>query len=271
MDRLKAKRSARRTQSTKIINEATTLLESGCNDRTAFSKVIDKLVASRDELRKINAELEDVIPVEDLERENESAAHYDDQTLATLTRLRVRVEDLSVGGTVLTPPSTTLNTPPTPTIAASQSFGPRLPTLTIKPFHGDVNQWTSFWEQFNGAVHANTTLRTTDKFHYLRNYLVGEAAAAIAGLPTTEACYESAIDLLEQRFGDRSRIVHHHFRALHELQPVTSPSATRELRRLYDVVQLNVRCLNVLEAAASGRVALDYRGGGFAPGGASPT
>ncbi|KAH7966387.1 hypothetical protein HPB49_015913 [Dermacentor silvarum] len=59
MDRLKAKRSARQTQSTKIINEATTPLESGCNDRTAFSKVIDKLVASRDELQKINAELED--------------------------------------------------------------------------------------------------------------------------------------------------------------------------------------------------------------------
>ncbi|KAH7941259.1 hypothetical protein HPB49_011354 [Dermacentor silvarum] len=247
MDRLKAKCVARRTQSTKIINEATTLLKSGCNDRTAFSKVIDKLVASCDELRKINAELEDMIPVEDLEREHESAAHYDDQTLETLTRLRVRLEDLSVGGTVLTPPSTTLDTPPAPTTAASQSFGPRLPALTIKPFHGDVSQWTSFWEQLNGAVHANTTLRTTDKFHYLHNYLVVEAAAAIAGLLTTEACYESDIDLLKQRFGDRSRIVQHQFRALRELQPVTSSSATRELRRLYDGVQLNVRCLNVAE------------------------
>ncbi|KAH7945140.1 hypothetical protein HPB49_007148 [Dermacentor silvarum] len=124
MGRLKAQRSARRTQSTKIINEVTTLLESGCNDHTAFTKVIDKLVASRDELQKINAELEDVIPVEDLEREYESAAHYDDQTLETLTRLRVRLEDLSVGSTVLTPPSTTLNAPPTPTTAASQSLGP---------------------------------------------------------------------------------------------------------------------------------------------------
>ncbi|XP_037555940.1 uncharacterized protein LOC119432862 [Dermacentor silvarum] len=247
MDRLKAKRSARQTQSTKIINQVTTLLESGCNDRTAFSKVIDKLVASHDKLRKINAELEDVIPVEDLEREYESAAHYHNQTLETLTHLRARLEDLSVGSTVLTPPSTTLNTPPTPTTTASQSFGPCLPTLTIKPFHGDASQWTSFWEQFNGAVLANRTLHTTNKFQYLRNYLVGEAAAAIARLPTTEACYESAIDLLKQRFGDRSRIVQHHFRALRELQPVTSPSATRELRRLYDGIQLNVRCLNVLE------------------------
>ncbi|XP_037579797.1 uncharacterized protein LOC119462526 [Dermacentor silvarum] len=219
---------------------------------------LDKLVASHDELRKINAELEDVIPVGDLEREYESAAHYDDQTLETLTRLRARLEDLSVGSTVQTPPLTTLNTPLAPTTVASQSFGPRLPTLTIKPFHGDLSQWTSFWEQFNGAVHANTTLRTTDKFHYLRDYLVGEAAAAIAGLLTTEACYESAIDLLKQRFGDRSRIVQHHFRALRELQPVTSPMDTREFRRLYDGVQLNVRCINVQEVPTGSFAAMLY-------------
>ncbi|KAH7958678.1 hypothetical protein HPB49_004287 [Dermacentor silvarum] len=135
MDRLKAKRSARRTQSAKIINEATTLLESGCNDRTAFSKVIYKLVANRDELQEINAELEDVISVEDLEREYESAAHYDDQTLETLTRLRARLEDLSIGSTVQTPPSTTPNKPSAPTTVSSESFGPRLPTLSINPFH----------------------------------------------------------------------------------------------------------------------------------------
>ncbi|KAL1466924.1 hypothetical protein MTO96_042409, partial [Rhipicephalus appendiculatus] len=96
MDRLKTKRAARRAQSTRVVNEATTLLQSDCNDRKTISKVIDKLVASRDELRKIIAELEDVIPVEELETEYESAAHYDDQTLDTLARLRCRLEDLSI-------------------------------------------------------------------------------------------------------------------------------------------------------------------------------
>ncbi|KAL1434934.1 hypothetical protein MTO96_011333 [Rhipicephalus appendiculatus] len=67
-----------------------------CRNSPTF-KVIDKLVASREELRKINAELEDVIPVEELETEYESEAHDDDQTLETLTRLRCRLEDLSIG------------------------------------------------------------------------------------------------------------------------------------------------------------------------------
>ncbi|KAL1486658.1 hypothetical protein MTO96_046855, partial [Rhipicephalus appendiculatus] len=96
MDRLKTKRAARRAQSTRVINEATTLLQSDCNDRTTINKVIDKLVASRDKLRKINAELEDVIPVEELETEYVSAAHYEDQALETLTSLRCRLEDLSI-------------------------------------------------------------------------------------------------------------------------------------------------------------------------------
>ncbi|KAL1485082.1 hypothetical protein MTO96_010466, partial [Rhipicephalus appendiculatus] len=124
MDRLKAKRAARRAQSTRVINEATTLLQSDCLDRTTISKVIDKLVASRDELRKINAELEDVIPVEELETEYECAAHYDNQTLETLTCLRCRLEDLNIGNTRQTSASTTHHTSPVQMTAASQSFGP---------------------------------------------------------------------------------------------------------------------------------------------------
>ncbi|KAL1479315.1 hypothetical protein MTO96_051950 [Rhipicephalus appendiculatus] len=120
------------------MNEAMSLLESDCNEQTTFSKVINKLVASRDELRKIDAELEEVIPVKELERVYESVAHYDDQALETPTRLRCRLEGLSLENTrQQTSTSARLNTPLAPTTAESQSFGPRLRTLTIKPFEGD--------------------------------------------------------------------------------------------------------------------------------------
>lgn len=105
MDRLKAKHAARRAQATKILNEVTALIESGCKDRIEYRKVIDKLVASREELRKINAEVDDSIPLEELEREYETAAHYNDQTLETLTRLQCRLEDLGFGSTVPFPRS----------------------------------------------------------------------------------------------------------------------------------------------------------------------
>ncbi|XP_075533803.1 uncharacterized protein LOC142566807 [Dermacentor variabilis] len=122
------------------------------------------------------------------------------------------------------------------------------------------------WEQSNGTVHANTTLCTTDKFHYLPNYLVGEAATAISGRPTTEACYESAIQLLNQLDGTLQAVraqeldcaASFQSAALQELQPVTTLSDTRELRRLYDGVQLNVRGLNVLEVPTSTFAAMLY-------------
>ncbi|XP_077529466.1 uncharacterized protein LOC144141856 [Haemaphysalis longicornis] len=130
--------------------------------------------------------------------------------------------------------------------------------LTIQPFHGDVCSWTSFLERFNGAVRSHRALTATDKFHYLRKRLSGEAAAAIAGLPTTEACYESAVQLLEDRFGDKSHIVQRLCLYLRELQPVTSHSEDKELRRLYGCVQLNVRCLNVLDVRKNSFPAMLY-------------
>ncbi|XP_077564546.1 uncharacterized protein LOC144180011 [Haemaphysalis longicornis] len=257
MDRLKAKRAARRAQATIISTEATALIESGCSDRLAIRKVLDKLMASREELSKIDAQVEDAVPVEELER-YESAARYNDQTIEALTRLTYRLEELSVSDTAQPAPSAAVSTPEAPTTVPSQISGPRLPTLTIKPFYGDVCQWTSFWEQFNGAVHTNQALTTTEKFKYLRNYLEGDAAAAIAGLPTTEACFESAIQQLQDKFGDKRRIVQRHFRNLRELQHVTSLSEERELRRFYDCVQLNVRCLNLLDVPTSSFAAMLY-------------
>ncbi|KAH6944157.1 hypothetical protein HPB50_002088 [Hyalomma asiaticum] len=130
--------------------------------------------------------------------------------------------------------------------------------LTRKPFYGDLCQYTSFREQLSAPVYVNSTLNTTEKFYYLCDYLVGEAAAAIAGLPTTEACYESAIQLLKKRCGDKSRIVQQHFRAHRELQPVTSPSDTTKLRMVYDGFPVNVRSLNVLDVPTRNFAAMLY-------------
>ncbi|KAH8022948.1 hypothetical protein HPB51_006378 [Rhipicephalus microplus] len=103
-----------------------------------WSKVIGKLVASRDEFQKINAEIEDVIPVEELENEYESVAHYDDQALERLVCLRCCPEELILSKAWQTSISTTINVSPASTTAASQNFGPNLPPLTIKPIYSIV-------------------------------------------------------------------------------------------------------------------------------------
>ena len=51
----------------------------------------------------------------------------------------------------------------------------KLLKLTIHPFEGDINQWTTFWDSYNSAIHANTSLNDVDKFNYLHSLLRGAA------------------------------------------------------------------------------------------------
>lgn len=133
----------------------------------------------------------------------------------------------------------------------SASRGPKIPKLELSTFEGELSNWLAFWEQFDGAIHKNPTLASTDKFHYLRRCLTGDAAAAIAGLPTTETCYAEAITILQQRFGDQRRVERQHLNALRNLPQVASAGDVKGLRNLYDTTQLNIRCLNSLKVPTS--------------------
>ena len=123
--------------------------------------------------------------------------------------------------------------------------GTKLPKLTIAPFAGDLCRWNDFWEQFDQMIHRNGSLTATDKFNYLRFFLRGDASSAIVGLPTTEACYKDAIDILKRRFGDKTRLEQEYFSRLRTLPSVRSSDSTA-LRKLYDQVVINIRGLETL-------------------------
>eukprot|EP00794_Sanderia_malayensis_P001253 gene1253-biopygen482 len=79
----------------------------------------------------------------------------------------------------------------------------------------------------------------------------GNAASVIAGLPTTEANYVSAIELLQRRFGDKQVIISGHHDALLRITPLTSSKNIRDLRELYDKVVVHVRGLQSLDVPTS--------------------
>ena len=91
-----------------------------------------------------------------------------------------------------------------------------------------------FWEQFKTSINENSNLTVSDKFHYLRSLLTGSAAAAIAGLQTTEAFYDDAIATLKRRFGNTGLIVQDHICKLLALQPVKASTDVQGLRALCD-------------------------------------
>ena len=124
--------------------------------------------------------------------------------------------------------------------AISTVTRPRLPRLTLPTFKGDVTRWISFWESFNSAIHSNSQLTTIDKFNYLHSLLEGPAAHCIKGLTLTEANYESAVDLLKQRYGKPQQIIAAHVDELLKI-PNCTTNKPQMLRLVYDQLNVHIR------------------------------
>ena len=71
----------------------------------------------------------------------------------------------------------------------SEANSVRLPKLIIEKFYGDVSMWQEFWSQYETAIHNNDSLCKKKKFIYLKTYLTGPAAKAVAGLMLTDSNY----------------------------------------------------------------------------------
>ena len=107
-------------------------------------------------------------------------------------------------------------------------------------------RWSAFWDSFNSAIHTNDRLFEIDKFNYLRSLLEGAAYDAIAGLALSAANYGEAVEILKKRFGNRQLIISKHMESLLSVNAVTSDNHLRDLRRLYDQSEANIRSLKAL-------------------------
>ncbi|XP_064483011.1 uncharacterized protein LOC135395853 [Ornithodoros turicata] len=207
-EKLQAKRTARRTQATKTINEATAALQDQSATAENTTALLEKLTTCSKQLYVLDREVEDSIAPEAFRSEYDSVLQYEERI--------------------------------TECIIPDRSTGVRLQRLQLRKFRGEFTEWQPFRDQFKANVHDNRNLTKSDKFHYLRSLLLGTAEAAISGLQTTEAAYDDAIALLTQRFGDRRRLEEQYLGKLRTLPHVKSSTDTCGLRKLHDYVQTNI-------------------------------
>ena len=120
----------------------------------------------------------------------------------------------------------------------------RLPKLNLPMFDGDVQTWQTFWDSFESTVHQNWNLTDVQKFSYLKNQLVGEAACTIDGFALTNINYAIAIDLLKERYGQRHKIVHATMQTL--IQLPAPMNTLHSLRKFYDDMETKIRALESL-------------------------
>ena len=122
----------------------------------------------------------------------------------------------------------------------------KLPKLILPEFKGEVVEWQSFWDQFNAVVHQSE-LPDITKFTYLKSVLKDEALSSIKGLSLTSKNYYSAINILQDRFGRKERIVFSHVQELLSMVSSGKQNSLVNLRKLQDKVLNNVRSLEALE------------------------
>ena len=121
------------------------------------------------------------------------------------------------------------------------SLKPKLPKLTLPKFKGQVTKWGSFWDSYSLAIHDNKEISKIDKFNYLNSLLEGAALRAIQGLALTGANYDSAIEILKERFGKPQQIITAHMDEI--LKIPLSTDRLSSLRFVYDSLSVHVRGL----------------------------
>lgn len=122
----------------------------------------------------------------------------------------------------------------------------KLPRLVIEKFNGEISQWQEFWSKYDTAIHSNDALCEKEKFTYLKSYLTGAAAKAVAGLTLTDSNYDNGIDLLKNKFGRKEIVVSAHMSKLLTLTPVKRSSDIAALRYLYYECEMQISSLESL-------------------------
>ena len=126
----------------------------------------------------------------------------------------------------------------------------KLPKLALPKFRGEVTQWQNFEDSFNSAINVNHHLSSIDEFNHLHSLLEGQAARAIQGLTRIEANYNSAIEILQKRFGKSQNIISKHMDEMLTIPGCVNDNAS-QLLLVYDKISVNIRGLEPLGVSSN--------------------
>jgi hypothetical protein len=140
------------------------------------------------------------------------------------------------------------------TFPAASSGGPapppprqdvRLPKLDIPPFTGNLMDWVSFRDMFSTVIHSSTTYSGTQKLAHLKSLVQGEPFRLISSLILSDANYDIAWALLNERYQNDREFLFAILRRFSSLPSLHFPSAI-DVRNLVDTTRECIRSLGVL-------------------------
>lgn len=211
---------------------------------TTLECLLETLVSKFEKLVKLNEEISELIN-DDLELEEhfDSADKYETLFKQEIKKLRDFIKKCSPEESIFVSENKTYE-------FQERSSGTKsvikLPKMEIRKFNGDPLNWKSFNDSFTAAVDKNPHLTDVEKMNYLVSYLKGEAENAVKGLPLCNENYVIAKQMLEERFGDPQVLISSHMNKLLSLSCISNMNNLKDMRKLCDQVESQVRCLNAL-------------------------
>ena len=128
--------------------------------------------------------------------------------------------------------------------SSGSSLTTKLPRLEIKPFDGNILEWTTFKDCFVSAIHNNSSLSKVEKFNYLRTYLKGEAERLTSAFSLSDANYDIAWKQLQDRYEHPRK----HVQIILETF-MNEPNSTGDGRSIHALTDAAVNCKRRLEMA----------------------
>lgn len=119
------------------------------------------------------------------------------------------------------------------------------PQMDIPSFSGSYQQWVSFKDLFNEAIHNNPSLSNAQKMQFLKSKLTGEAERIIHHLQISSDNYVVCWEILNHRFNNKRLIFTSHLNTLLNL-PIMQQQSLGQIKRLHDVTKESLHAIQNL-------------------------
>ena len=208
LERLKKLRTAHRTVATRLNNEAKTI-----TNRPGQNVSEEELIRLEQISTLLTKNLID--DTDRLDEEIEESEDYDDkvgQHVDLINRVVMYKR---------TPARSS-----TPRLASGPAItNVKLPKPELPIFCVDYKDWTSFFDQFNGAVTSSSQVTESQKLQYLKTSVKGDAAKLFTSVQITDANFSRACDIPRNRYDNKRLILRAHVHAIVSQKPVTNENA----------------------------------------------
>lgn len=226
-----------------VIKAALTRVQTFISKFDPLQQAISLIGFRQEELPQINRKFDDIqtqielITVDDIEGAEAEREKFETDYFAVRSQIQEIMDHEKVMNT------TVHNTSNGTSINLNRT---QLAAIPLPKFSGDIQDWASFYDIFKAMVHNEDGYSAAQKFYYLRSCLEGAALDLVRSTPVCDGNYEVVIQMLKQRYDNRSLVIQSHIRSILEC-PSMGVSSSGTLQKLYANVTTHVAALRALD------------------------